>query len=180
MALVLRENSRHLPGARQHCSSLSPGDEGFHNVKHARGGHFCHYPRWRGAQLHVSRFQHGSPNPRRPRLISGTKPTRAEVASEEVERIATPRSPVRPASYAPPPVARRAEPRWRLSWSTSLSCVWSPTSASTGFRPEPPTAVTGTKSEALQRTRTWLGMTLSSSGSTPPVPATATSGLSPC
>lgn len=47
--------------------------------------------------------------------------------------------------YAPPPpVARRAQPRWRPSWSMNLCCVSSRTSASTGSLPGPPIAAIGT------------------------------------
>lgn len=48
----------------------------------------------------------------------------------------------------PPPCsapAALAEPRWRPSWNTSLCCVWSLTSASTGFHRGPRTAATGTE-----------------------------------
>lgn len=115
-------------------------------------------------KLTVSRFQHGFPDPRHRRLIPGTQ-WNCRGSSVNGSSCVTrfPASTFRPRAHAAPPAGRWAEPRWRRSWSTSQFCVWSPTSASTGFRPGPPTAVTGTNPEVLRHARTRLGLTLCSS-----------------
>lgn len=186
MVLDLPEHCWHLPRARWRFPFSPFGDGDILNVNHALGGHPCHYPKWWFPQPHRFQVSTWLPQPaptavnlRTPAELS-RKWRQRKCVNGSCFRSQVPGSTSRPCAAAPPPAALRVEPRWRPSWSTSLYCVWSQTSASTGFLLGPPTAVTGTNFESLRHALTRSGLTLCFPGSRPPVPAIAASGLLPC